>query len=131
MFRTRENIRFVNFETFLLVLVILFGLLFFSDHSGSKFETKKKHDVSFNQLSQNFGIHTPEARLQVFQKSWISNRDNFNLLAFNRNPVCENRKVELKIEQLLLIRKSLSNTPQFIFRYHLFPREMDDPYFLG
>ena len=131
MFRTRENIRIVHFDTIIIVLVIFFGILIFVDYSGHRNGTAKSSGSSFGVVHENYAIDTPVARLQIFQKTWISNKDNFNLLAFNRNPVSENRKTNLKVGQLLLIRQSLLNIPQFIFRYHLFPREIDDPHFLS
>ncbi len=126
----RENTRFVYFDTILLVLVIFFGLAILAN-SGNKFESAKKPVACLVRVNDNYAINTPIVRLQVFQKISISNKDNFSLLAFNRNPVAENKKINTRVGQLLLIRQSLSNIPQFISRYHLFPREMDDPHFLS
>ena len=82
---------------------------------------------SFVSVSENNAISAQFIRLQVFQKTWISNKDNFELLAFNRNPLSEDKKTGIRITYLQNIRQNLHRIPQFIFRYHLFPAEMEEP----
>jgi hypothetical protein len=127
MFRTRENISFVNFDAILVVLVLFCGLMICANYSGNKIESLKKPVSSLTAATEHYAISTPLSRLQIFQKTWISNKDNFNLLAFNRNQLSENRKTNIRVSQLQLIRLSLSIVPQFIFRYHLFPGETEEP----
>jgi hypothetical protein len=63
----------------------------------------------------------------VYQKTWISNKDNFALLAFNRNPLADSRRTDMKIAQLATLRLK-SHLPQlFVLLYHLFPDEADEP----
>ena len=126
MFRNRENIRIINFDSIVIILVIFFGFLFYAGSSGNTNETRQKPVETTTSFNEHCALNTPIARLQIYQKTWISNKDNFNLLAFNRNPLAENKITDIQVSQLRLIRQSLSVVPQFILRYHLFPREKDD-----
>ena len=82
-------------------------------------------------VSEKTGITTPCIRLKIFQKEWISNKDNYNLLAFNRNPLSENKKAGLKVSHFHNIRQNTHQIPQFILRYHLYPAETDELPFLS
>jgi hypothetical protein len=126
VFRTRENIRFINFDSVVIILVIFFGLLVYTGSSVNTNETRKKPVETTTSFNEHCALSTPIARLQIYQKTWVSNKDNFNLLAFNRNPLSENKVTNIRVSQLRLLRQSLPGVPQFILRYHLFPREMDD-----
>ena len=126
MFRTRENIRFLNFDSVVVMLVFFFGLLFYTGSSENINETRRRPIETTTSFNEHCALNTPIARLQIYQKTWVSNKDNFNLLAFNRNPLSENKITNIRVSQLRLIRQSLPGVPQFILRYHLFPREKDD-----
>jgi hypothetical protein len=124
--RDRENSGIINYDTIVIVLVLFFGLLFYSGYSGNSNETRRKPAESTASVAEYCAINTPIARLHIYQKTWISNKDNFNLLAFNRNPLKENKKTNIRVSELRIIRQSHSEVPRFILRYHLFPREMDE-----
>ena len=126
MFRARENIRFLNFDSVVVMLVFFFGLLFYTGSSENINETRRRPIETTTSFNEHCALNTPIARLQIYQKTWVSNKDNFNLLAFNRNPLSENKITNIRVSQLRLIRQSLPGVPQFILRYHLFPREKDD-----
>jgi hypothetical protein len=127
MLNTRENIRIVNFDSIILFSVIFFGLFIYINSFRSSAELNR-NPVSINlSISQNSAVSGPCLRLQIFQKTWISNKDNFELLAFNRNPLSEDKKTGIRITYLQNIRQNLHRIPQFIFRYHLFPAEMEEP----
>ena len=127
MLSTRENIRNFHFEAIIILAIVFFGLLFYNNSFRNANELKRKPVSTNISVSDNNAVSGPCIRLQVFQKTWISNKDNFNLLAFNRNPLSENRKTNLKVYHLLIIRQNSYKIPQFILRYHLFPAEMDEP----
>jgi hypothetical protein len=127
MLSTRENIRNFHFEAIIILAIVFFGLLFYNNSFSNTNELKKKPVSTNISVSDNNAVSGPCIRLQVFQKTWISNKYNFNLLAFNRNQLSENKKTGLKVYHLLIIRQSSLNVPQFILRYHLFPAEMDEP----
>jgi hypothetical protein len=127
MLNTRENIRNFHFDAIIILAIIFFGLLFYNNSFRNTNELERKPASTYIAVSDNNSITGPCIRLQVFQKTWISNKDNFSLLAFNSNPLSENRKTNLKVYHLLIIRRNSYKIPQFILRYHLFPAEMDEP----
>ena len=127
MLDTRENIRNFHFDAIIILVIVFFGLLFYNNSFSNTNELERKPALTYIAVSDNNSIAGPCIRLQVFQKTWILNKDNFNLLAFNRNPLSENKKTGLKVCHLLIISQSSHKIPQFILRYHLFPAEMDEP----
>jgi hypothetical protein len=128
---TRQNSGIINFDTIVIVLILFFGLLYYSDYAGSFNAKREKPVESTVSVAENFALSTPIVRLQIYQKTWISNKDNFSLLAFNRNPLHENKITNLRVSELRSIRQSHPVVPRFILRYHLFPREMDELPLLG
>ena len=82
-------------------------------------------------VSEGTVVYSPGIRIHAFQKTCISNKDNFNILAFNMNPIRENRKTCVKVLSLQLIRDSYQKIPQFILSYHLYPPDEDVPPLLG
>jgi len=130
MLNTRENIRFVNFDAFIVLSILLFGILIYSDSRKTTTELNSKPVSAYFSLSVNSAVSSSSVRLQLFQKTWVSNKDHFNLLAFNRNPQSENKKTAIKVSHCRIIRQSSNKIPQFIL-YHLFPAETDEPPLLG
>jgi len=131
MFKNRENIRFIPFDAIIVMSILFLGILIYNNLSVSIPVHKSNLVSTYFSLIGKSAVSSPSARLQVFQKTWISNKDNFNLLAFNRNPQSESKKTDLKVSHLLIIRQSSNKIPQFILRYHLFPAETDEPPHLG
>jgi hypothetical protein len=131
MLNTRENIRFVNFDAFIVLSILLFGILIYNNSRKTTTELNRKHVSAYISMSENNAVSNSPARLQIFQKTWVSNKDHFNLLAFNRNPQSENKKTDIKVSHLRIIRQSSNKIPQFILSYHLFPSETDEPPLLG
>lgn len=127
MFGKRENIRFVNFDSIVVLLILLFVVLVYNN-SGRNITGHSRKPVSILlSVSKNTAISGTFVRLQVFRKSWMSNKDNFDILAFNRNPLSENKKATLKISNLETIRRSSKNISHFLIQFHLFPEETNDP----
>jgi hypothetical protein len=127
MFRNRQNSILTNFDAVIIVLIIFLCLMFYTNYSGNVNETRRKPVETSTAFTECCALNAPIERLQVYQKTWISNKDNYSLLAFNRSPLSENKKTDMRVVQLQTIRQGLSPVPQFILRYHIFPREMDDP----
>jgi hypothetical protein len=127
MLNTRENIRIINFDSIILLSILFFGLLIYNNPVRNSTKLNRNPVSTFMSVSENSAVSSACIRLQIFQKTWISNKDNFNLLAFNRNPLSENKKTGIKISQLQNLRRNSYRIPLFIFRYHLFPAEMDEP----
>jgi hypothetical protein len=131
MLRSNEHIRICNFDAIIVIAVLVFGLLIFCNSPKNTDGQETKPVSTYKSVSEDNAISGQCVRLQIFQKTWILNKDNFNLLAFNRNPLSENRKTSLKITQLHIIRQSSCKIPHHLLRYHLFPVETDDPPFLS
>jgi hypothetical protein len=125
MFRNRENIRIIPIDAILIIAVLVFGLLI--HHTPVKSSpVPKSNPVSYYiAVSESNAVSNPFIRLQVFQKTWILNKDNYNILAFNRNPFTESQRTGMNINHFLALRQNLKKIPQFILRYHLFPKESD------
>ena len=127
MLNTRENIRIVNFDAIIVISILFFGLLVYNNSFRNSTELSRKPVSTYISVSDNNAVSSTCVRLQVFQKTWISNKDNFDLLAFNRNPLSDNRRTDLKILYFRNISQGILKIPQFILFYHLFPREKDEP----
>ena len=127
MLNTRVNIRIINFDAVIVILILFFGILIYSNSVRNTKDPGKMPVSSFVSVSENNAISAQFIRLQVFHKTWISNKDHFNILAFNRNTLFENKKASLKVSHLQIIRQSSHKISQFFLRYHLFPSEMDEP----
>ena len=127
MLGTRENIRFINIDSIVVILILLFGVLVYNNSGRNISDHSRKPVSNFISVSENTADSFTFMRLQVFQKTWISNKDNFDILAFNRNPLSENKKATLIVSYLEIIRRCSIKIPQFLLRNHLFPSETDDP----
>ena len=126
-----ENIRFINFDAIIVLAIVFFCLLIYSNSTKTTTKLNNIPAPVYLSVNDNIAVISPCIRLQVFQKTWISNKDNFNLLAFNRNPISESRKTKIKVAHLQIIRESSHKIPQFILRYHLFPDDGDVPLLLS
>ena len=102
-------------------------MLIYNNSGGNTVDRSRKPVSNIISVSENTAVSGSFMRLQVFKKTWISNKDNFDILAFNRNPLSENRKATLKVSNLETKRRSSNKIPQFLLQYHLFPPETDEP----
>lgn len=127
MLSTRENIRIINFDSIIVLLIVIFGLLIYSNSLRKTTDLNRKPVSTYISAIENNAVSNQCLRIQIFQKIGISNKDNFNLLAFNRNPIYENKKTGFKVSYLQIIRQTSHKIPQFILRYHLFPAEPGEP----
>ncbi len=123
--------RFLNSDMIIVLAIVLFGLFVNSNSISNTTRTNNHKSSSYLSASESIAVFTPGIRIQAFQKTWISNKDNFDLLAFNRNPISENRKTCGKISRLQIIRKSSDEIPLFFLRCLLFPPDEDVPPLLG
>jgi hypothetical protein len=127
MLGTGRNIRILNLDSIIVIEILLFGLLIYSNSEKNTNDLQRKPASTCISVIENNADYSPGIRLQVFQKAWILNRDNFNLLAFNRNQLSENMKTGIKVSRLRIIRQGSHKIPQFILLYHLFPADTDEP----
>ena len=127
MFNAGKNIRIINYDSLIIILILFFGVLIYNNSDSGKSQLKK-NPVSFNiSIGESSAISSSCVRLQVLQKSWISNKDNFNYSATSRNQISENKITGLKIILLQTERINSSKIPLFIPGYHLYPSETDEP----
>lgn len=131
MLEKRDNSRIINLDAILVVFILFFCLLIYNNSLKVNTGLKSKPVSSSLSVCEKNGITTPCIRLKIFQKEWISNKDNFSLLAFNRNALSENKKAGIKVSQFHIIRINSQRIPQFIIRDHLFPSETDEFPFLS
>jgi hypothetical protein len=131
MLNHRGNIRVTNFNTIILPLIVFIGLLICSNSLRNGSELNRKSVPANISILENSAVASPGLRLQVFQKTWILNKDHFNLLAFNSNTISENKNTDIRVYSLQTIRHKIFKVPQFILRYHLFPTEKNEPPLLG
>ncbi len=127
MFNAGKNIRIINYDSLIIILILFFGVLIYNNSDSSK-STLKKNPVSYNiRVSESPAISSSCIRLQALQKSWISNKDNFNFSLTSRNQIAENKKTGLKIIRLQTERINSCKFPPFIPGYHLYPSGSDEP----
>ncbi len=127
MLNPRQNIRIISPDSIILLLIVFVGFLMFNRPLGTTPDQKKVPVSTYMPASGNYAIANISGRIQIFQKTWISNKDNFFILAFNRNPVSENKIAGMKVSNLQKIRQSSHKLPVFLLRYHLFPPDSDEP----
>jgi len=125
MFRKKENIGIIPIDTILIILILFFGLLIHNTPVKSSPIHKSSPVSYYIAVSESNAVSNPFIRLQVFQKTWILNKDNYNILAFNRNPLTESQRTGININHFRALRQNLNIIPLFILRYHLFPEESD------
>src|SRR5665647_3860783 len=79
---TRENIRFVNFDSIIVILILLFGVLIYNNSGGNTVDRSRKPVSNIISVSENTAVSGSFMRLQVFKKTWISNKDNFDTVSY-------------------------------------------------
>ncbi len=126
MLNTRENIRVINFDAIILLTIVVFGFLIYNGTFRTSTEQTRNKHSDYATCSQNDAVFNTGIRLQIFQKTLGSNKDNFNPLAFNRNPLYDDKKTGIIITHLLMIRQNLYRIPLLFLRSHLFPVETDE-----
>jgi len=124
---TRGNIRILSLDSIIVIAILLFGQFIYSNSEKNTNDLQRQPASTCISVIEKSADYSPCIRLQVFQKAWILNRDNFNLLAFNGNQLSESRKTGIKVSHLQIIRQGSHKIPQFILLYHLFPSDTDEP----
>jgi hypothetical protein len=131
MLNNREHSRIIILDSIIVLVIVFFGLLMYNNSLRSSTKLNRNPISSFIPVIENSAISNLCVRFQVYQKTWILNKDNFNLLAFNRNTLSENNKTDIRVYHLKIIRQNSHKIPQFMLRYHLFPPEPDEPPYLS
>ena len=126
MLNNKENIRIIPVDSFLSLLILFLGLFIFNNTFSNPPERDRNSITTDITVSQNLAVCCSGIQLQLFQKSWICNKDNFRFLSFYLDPVLENRITDLKISLLQNIREKTELIPITIFRCHLYHAEKDE-----
>jgi hypothetical protein len=122
----RKHIRIINPDSVILMMILVLGLLIFQK---TDMKSNKSRNIPVQRetlLTQNNATICAGVHLQFLRQTWISNKDKFKLLAFDKVQILENKKVDQKIE---LFENALNNSltiPNFIILCHLFPQEKDE-----
>jgi hypothetical protein len=132
MFNDRENIRPVNYDSFMIILVVFLGFLLQSSSFRSEPDDFNcKHVPALLSAGDICAVSNPEIHLPVMPKSLMSVRENYYPAVTGRNPVADNKTTDIKIFLLQVRRHNIPGVPQYLIRYHLFPSEKDEPYHLS
>ena len=131
MLNNRQNIRFLSSNAIIVLAIVFFGLFINSNSISNTTRITNHKTASYVSVSESTAVFSHGIRIQAFQKFWMSNKDNFNLLAFNRNPISENRKTCVKVSRLQILMEASHKIPQFFLRYRLYPPDEDVPPLLG
>jgi hypothetical protein len=122
----RENIRFISPDSFFLMLILFLGLLAFQPTdciTSSRNNYSGPDEISLSQITATI---SPGIPICSFQKSWISNKDNFKLLSIEKTQYLDNKKTDRRIILIENIRKSSIRFPISFLQNHLFPHERDE-----
>jgi hypothetical protein len=126
MSEKRENIRIINHCSFLLLIILFFGLLAVQKTAFNHSDRKGTATPKEIPVVQGNAAVCPEIQIHHIQKSQISNKGNFKLLGIDRTQFPDNKKTDQKINLLENIRKNSIRFPIQFFQYHLFPPEKDE-----
>lgn len=121
----------LDYASLLLVVIFSFGLLLFTNSTDNHSGSSKRSNQTQISLSQSSACITSGINFQYLQKSWISNKDNFELLSFGKTQFLDNKKADQKILLQENIRKNSINIPIIILQHHLFTSPPDDPTILS
>jgi hypothetical protein len=122
----RENIKTVNLDSIFLMLILVIGLIIYHDTNNNSSASNEKSSASEIFKNQSIGLFCAGLRLQVFQKTWIYNKDVFKLLSIYNYQFLESKKTEQIITLLRNIRNKTEKIQPSFIRYHLFPVERDE-----
>jgi hypothetical protein len=127
MINSRENINGIDFSSLIMMMILALGLLIFHEGINKSAGDRGIPASTYVSLDQSSAVPGPGIRLEVFQKIWIINKDHFDLLAFNRNPLSDNKKTNLRIILLQNILKETDRIPVYIFHHYPFSEDKDEP----
>jgi hypothetical protein len=121
-----ENTGRVNIKSILLLLFLSFTLLVCINLISNS-PVKEKNSVSVDHSFNRYATLSSSAiYLPTFLKNWISLISDFKYFPLKNSPFLENNKVDVRISQLLNIRRNQEFIPAYFYRFHLFPVENDD-----
>jgi hypothetical protein len=126
MLDQKDNIRFNNIESILLLLIVSLGLLIYVNSKSYLPERNISSLTTDASINKNIAVFFSCATLKFFEKTLVTIKCSFKLLSPDKNLLFENRKIDIKISLLQNIQQNIDIIPSFIFYHHLFPIENDD-----
>lgn len=126
MLDEREDIRIISLDSFFLMMFLFIVLLAFNKTDYNTSDRNNNSPSTEISLIQSNATVCTGIQIQCYQKNWISNKDHFKLLPFEKTQFLDNKKVNQKIILLENIRKSSIRFPISFLQFHLFPHERDE-----
>jgi hypothetical protein len=126
MSEERENIRIINPGSFILLIILFFGLLAVQKTAFNHPDKKGTPTPKEIPVLQGNAAVCPEIQIHHIQKNWISNKGNFKVLSIDKAQIPDNKKTDQKIDLLENLRKYSIKSPIPFFQYHLYPQEKDE-----
>ena len=123
----KEDIINIHLDSFLLTIILFFGLAILQNTECNRFASGNKPVPSEISVSRNNAIPSTGIQLHSFQNIWISNKDNFRLLSFVQTQYLDSKKVNQKIGLLDEVRKKSPGFLILLVHYHLFPQDNSEP----
>lgn len=120
-----ENIKSKNLDSFLIILILLFGLLIWHNSDNPPLRTGHLVTSEFS-VSSHDAVICSGTVFQAFNRIVVSQNEKLFQLSFARIQVLENKKTEQTITILQNAGINTDNNPSINFRYILFPSERDD-----
>lgn len=121
----REDIKIRSLDSFLMILILSFGLLIW--HNSENPPARTGHLVTMElSVSSNEAVLSSETVFQAFNKAIFSQSEKPSQLSAAGIQILENRRTEQIIAILQDARRNTENNSLINFRYLLFPSERDD-----
>jgi len=121
----KENIRAIYIDLFFFLLILLFGIMELN-LPGSSSNTPKGSGSFEISILQSSALTNAGIQINFIQKSWISNKDHFKLLTFDKTRYLESKKTDIKITRLDSLRRIYSRNPNSLIFRHSIPHSSDD-----
>ncbi|HUX57498.1 MAG TPA: hypothetical protein VMV77_11020 [Bacteroidales bacterium] len=110
MFDKKDNLRIINPDSIILLLIVTLGLLIFNSSFNKSHESKKNSISTQVSIARNSADVYPSIRLQVFQKTRVSSSNVFKLLSYSKMTFIEDKETDQKIAHLQNVRDKSDNT---------------------
>jgi hypothetical protein len=126
MLEKKVNISITNSGSILLIIIIAFALFMCYNSCSNSSGSNKNSNLAEISISQSSGTICSVISLRDFHKNWISNKDNFKLLTFDKAQYLENKKVHQKITFLENSRRNTINPFSSFLQNLLYSDERDE-----
>jgi hypothetical protein len=122
---SKENIRAIYIDLFFFLLILLFGILELNLPDNSSNTQKRPGSIEIS-IFQSSAIINAGIQINCVPKSWISNKDHFRLLTFDKTQYLESKKIDKKITRLDNLRRIYTRNPNSLIFIHIIPHNSDE-----